>query len=206
MREDIIRDLSEALAALGAPAEAGGETDLAIDKEFLDARWSTGEKKIQYESSIFVNDQDQTVYMYEKTTETGKGLSLGGISDSSFQSGTTLHRKVKSLQYGPEGRAYEMEIDLGAIPKAVKQISEKYGYRFKTVISRKKALYPAGYAMTAAAGTPPVMQAPLTMEKEKEEEGRPVPLHTPGKIPPKGILIELGILAFLSSSFTCFWK
>jgi len=35
-------------------------------------------KTISYETYIFANELDKTVYMYEKTTEVGGGLSFGG--------------------------------------------------------------------------------------------------------------------------------
>lgn len=83
--------------------------------------------------------------MWEKTLETGSGFSGGYDGGSSFQSGTTLYRKVKSIQYGPDGRAYEYNLDLGAIPKAVKEAAKQYGWKFKSVLAKAKAAYPAGY-------------------------------------------------------------
>ena len=110
--------------------------------EFLDAKWSTGSKKINYEASIFADEQERIVYMFEKTTEIGQGLSFGLSGGSSFQSGSTLYRKVKSIQYGPDGKAYEYSLDLGAISKAVKEAAKRGGWKFKTVLNRKKASYP----------------------------------------------------------------
>lgn len=95
------------------------------------------------------------IYMYEKTTEVGHGLSFGGHSGSSFQSGKTLFRKVKSVQYSLDGKAYEYTLDLGAIPKAVKETARQYGWKFKTVLSKNKAMYPAGYV---PAPIPPIME------------------------------------------------
>lgn len=152
MKNDIVKEIETKLSEYGIEYNEGGDTDLSINKEFFDAKWSTGDKKIKYESSIFINDQEKMIYMYEKTTEIGKGLSLGGGVDSSFQSGTTLYRKVKSVQYGPEGKAYDIELDLGAIPKAVKEIAKKYDYMFKTVIMKKKAMYPIGSVASSIAG------------------------------------------------------
>lgn len=99
---------------------------------------------------VFANDQDNTVYMYEKTTEVSKGFSFGASNDSWSQSGKTLFRKVKSIQYGLDGKAYEYTLDLGAIPKTIKEIAQKYGWKFKTVINKNKALYPAGYSPNVA--------------------------------------------------------
>lgn len=52
----------------------------------------------------------------------------------------TMFRKVKSMQYGPEGKVYEYNFDLGAIPKTVKEIAKANGWKFKTVVLKKKAM------------------------------------------------------------------
>ena len=155
MKQQILSEISSKLSVLRIPVQNGNGADITINTEFLDAGWSTGSKKISYEASVFANEQDNTVYMYEKTTEVGHGLSFGGDSGSSFQSGTTLFRKVKSVQYGLDGKAYEFTLDLGAIPKAVKETAKLHGWKFKTVLNKNKALYPAGYV---SAVVPPVKQ------------------------------------------------
>lgn len=141
MKQQILSEIVSKLAAMGIMVRTGDGTDLAINTEFLDAGWGTGSKKISYESFIFVNEQENTIYMYEKTTEVGRGLSFGGGSESSFQSGMTVFRKVKSVQYGPDGKTYEYTLDLGAIVKAVKDAAKTFGWKFKTVLNKKKAMY-----------------------------------------------------------------
>lgn len=79
------------------------------------------------------------------TKEEGHGLSFGGESGSYFQQGKTLYRKVKSVQYGFDGKAYEYELNLGDIPKTVKEVSKEHGWKFKTVLSKEKAQYPSRY-------------------------------------------------------------
>ena len=144
MKQQLLADIWNQLAAMGIPLQAGNGADITVSTEFLDARWSTGSKKISYEASILADEGDKTVWLYEKTTESGQGLSLGGFgAESSFQSGSTLMRKVKSIQYGPDGKAYEYSLDLGAASKAVKDAAKRHGWKFKTALSRKKAMYPA---------------------------------------------------------------
>lgn len=144
-RQAIVSQITARWAQLGIPSQAGQGADLTVYNEFLDAQWRTGSRKIVYEASVFIDEPAQTVLMWEKTTETGGGLSGGYDSGSSFQSGKSLFRKIKSVQYGPDGRAYEYELDLGAIQKAVKEAAGLYGWKFKIVLSRAKAAYPAGY-------------------------------------------------------------
>ena len=147
-KESILSQIASKLSQMGIPYQEGGGTDIAVFSEFLKAGWSTGSKKITYEASIFADETSNTVFMWEKTSEAGHGLSFGGESGSSFQSGRTLFRKVKSIQYGPEGKVYEYTLDLGAVPKAVKEAAVQHGWKFKTVLRRGKASWPAGFAQT----------------------------------------------------------
>jgi hypothetical protein len=53
-----------------------------------------------YDAFIYAEETSRTFFMWEMTKETGFGFSFGFSSESSFQSGRTLFRKVKSIQYG----------------------------------------------------------------------------------------------------------
>ncbi|MEA4812700.1 MAG: hypothetical protein VB108_09040 [Anaerolineaceae bacterium] len=142
-KEQLLSQISEEWNRLRVLHQKGGQSDLSIAEKFVEAGWSSGKKEISYEASVYADVQEGCVYMWEMTKEKGSGFSFGSSSESSFQSGTTLFRKVKSRQYGPEGKVYEYELDLGAIPKAVKQASKDGGWKFKTVLSKGKASYPA---------------------------------------------------------------
>lgn len=181
MRNEMVLDIQKGLQGIGVQAEVGQDTDLVIVQEFLDAKWSTGKKSISYEASIFISEQEKIVFMHEKTTEIGGGLSFGSGSESYSQSGTTLMRKVKSVQYGPEGKAYEIELNLGAIPKTVKEIALAAGYTFKTVVMKKKALYPAGYVPPVALDQQSAVDQELPVEsQEPESPAIPAPPEIPG--------------------------
>ncbi len=138
-KQTLISTVMDSWSKMGITAARGQGTDLSIDTELVDAGWSTGKKTLRYEASVLFDESSQTVFMHEKTIETGGGLSFGGQSETSFQSGKTLFRKVKSVQYGPEGKVLEYELDLGAIPKTVKQAAQEAGWKFKTVLRKKNA-------------------------------------------------------------------
>lgn len=144
MKDLIISEIKEKLSLLGVPVLEEAGTDLAIGTELLDAKWPTGSRTIRYEAMILADEQAQTVLMYEKTSESAQGLSFGIRGESTFQSGGTLYRKVKIVQHGPGGKALEFAFDLGAIPGLVREAAQRRGWKFKTVISRKKASYPSG--------------------------------------------------------------
>ena len=140
MKQDLLQEIEQQLSVNGLKAEHSDKTDLSVDVELLDASFSTGKKKLRYEALILLDEADKTVKMYEKTTEISAGVSFGMSGESSFQSGSTLFRKVKSIQYGPEGKVFEYNFDLGAIPKAVKTAAQAAGWKFKTVIIKKNAM------------------------------------------------------------------
>jgi len=141
MKKDLLLELQTQLGTLGMSAATGDKTDLAIDAELVDASFSTGKKKLRYEAMILLDEGDKTVKMYEKTTETSAGVSFGMSAETSFQSGNTLMRKVKCVQYDPTGKVLEYNFDLGAISKAVKAAALSHGWGFKTVIIKKNAMY-----------------------------------------------------------------
>lgn len=140
MKQDLLLEIESQLSAIGIRAERSDKTDLSVDAELLDASFSTGKKKLRYEAMILLDEGEQTVKMYEKTTETSAGVSFGMSGETSVQSGSTLFRKVKSIQYGPEGKVFEYNFDLGAIPKTVKTAAQAAGWKFKTVIMKKNAM------------------------------------------------------------------
>lgn len=144
-KQSILETIISELNRLNVPYQTGGNSDISVSAEFLDAGWSTGNKRITYEASVFADESAGIVYMWEFTREMGSGISFGETGENSFQSGMTLFRKVKSVQYGPEGKVYEYTLDIGAISKAVKQAAKENGWKFKTVLRKEKASYPSGY-------------------------------------------------------------
>ena len=141
MKQQILSQIESKLGAIGVIAKPDVKTDLFVEAELLDASFSTGKKKIRYEAAILADEADKTVRMYEKTTELSAGVSFGFSGESTMQSGKTLFRKVMSVQYGPDGKAYEYTFDLGAIAKTVKYAAEQNGWKYKTVILKKNAMY-----------------------------------------------------------------
>lgn len=138
--EEVVLRLNE----LKIPYTKNDGTDITISNELLDAKWSTGKKKITYKAYIYCDEETKTVYMWELTSELGSGISFGNSSENTFQLGSTLYRKVKSMQYGLDGKAYEYDIDIGAIAKTVKEVTKVAGWKFKTVLKKEKAMYPGG--------------------------------------------------------------
>ena len=120
---------------------SGNGADLTLSADLLGASWSTGKKNIHYEVSLLVDEARRTVFFYEESLETSQGFSFGFRSSRTWQVGRTVFRKVKAVQYGPEGHVYAYEFDLGAIPKSARQIARQNGWAYKTVLNRSHASY-----------------------------------------------------------------
>lgn len=141
MKEQLLADIANGLAALGFDVRRGDGTDISIGAELLDAGWSTGEKHISYEAYVLADEATKTVLMHERTLERGRGFSFGLSFGSTAQRGKTLYRLIKQAQYGPEGKAFEYSFNLGAIPAAVADTAKSHGWRFRSVVRRRSAMY-----------------------------------------------------------------
>lgn len=140
-KELILQQIAEAWQQLNIDFKSGETADLTISQEFLGASWSIGKRKIQYEACLLADEAEQTVFLYELTKEISEGFSFGFRSNGYIQIGRTLYRKVKAVQYGPEGQVYTIKLDLGAIPKAARQAAKDNGWKFKVVLNKKHASY-----------------------------------------------------------------
>jgi hypothetical protein len=160
IKQAMISEIAAQLAQLGVPAAYGNGADIIIDATFLDAAWSTGRKQVRFEASVLLDETRASVFMWQKTSEIGSGFSFGFSSESYVQTGKTLFRKVKAVQYGPDGMAYEYDLDLGAITRAVEETARRYSWRFNTVVSRKNASYLPGGPSSFSPPPPPASFTP----------------------------------------------
>lgn len=197
MVNSIVAQLNE----IGIPCTVGQGTDITVDTELLDAQWSTGQKRIEYHAAAFLNEAESIMYFWEFTKETSSGFSFGGDSESSFQSGMTLFRKVKSIQYGPDGKAYEYSLDLGAITKAFKGTAKQAGWKFNVVLNKNKALYPTGYQQSVNQN---IYYPPNPTQNTFENATYSAPPSKTGTLGLIGLIslavITMGLLALMEAS------
>lgn len=140
-KNEIIASIARQYEEIGITCKVGGETDILVDQELLDAKHATGKMKIHYENLILLNEAEKIIYFWELTKEIKSGFSFGFNSESFSQSGGTLSRKVKAVQDTIDGKAYEYDFDLGKLNQIVKLAAKENGWKFKVVLSKKKALY-----------------------------------------------------------------
>ncbi|MBU4541318.1 hypothetical protein [uncultured Acetobacterium sp.] len=94
-KNGIIASIGRQYEEVGILHKIGGETDIAVDQELLDAKHPTGKIKIHYENAILLSEKDQTIYFWELTKEIKSGFSFGFSSDSFSQSGSTFNAFVQ---------------------------------------------------------------------------------------------------------------
>ncbi len=140
-KQQIQAKLVETLTRMGITFAQEKESDLEIHTEFVNESWSSGRKKFRYDAFIRLNEEEKTVYLWQKTTETGAGLLFGCGLETTTQTGAASFRKVKLLQYGPEGKVVELNANLGEIAKAVKTAAKQNGWKFHTALRQDKAKY-----------------------------------------------------------------
>jgi glycosyltransferase involved in cell wall biosynthesis len=141
-KQEVVGQITERFGKLGLAFTRGQASDVELHVEFLNAGWSIGKKKYVLDAYLLASEEDRTVYLWQKTTESGGGASLGSGYETSFQSGATLLRKVKIVQYAPEGKAADLTLDLGELTRIARDAARQNGWKFKTVLRREKATYP----------------------------------------------------------------
>lgn len=140
-RQQLLAQIAQAFANLGIAFTQEKASDLEIHTEFVNAGWSTGKKKFRYDAYIRLDESEKAVYLWQKTTESSAGISLGGGFETTTQSGSTLFQRVKIVQYGPEGKVVELDLNLGEIAKTVKNTAKENGWKFHTALRQEKAKY-----------------------------------------------------------------
>lgn len=152
-------EINSSLTELGIVPTFGQGSDIAVRAEFMDASWGSGARKIAYEVLICLDPSSKTIFLFEKTTDLAGGQALGSGSSSWGQLGTTLFRRVKYIQYGLDGRAYEQVLNLGEIPRRIRSVAHAHGWRVRSVWRRSQA---SRYALSGSIVTdcePPVNRA-----------------------------------------------
>jgi hypothetical protein len=139
MKSEVVQEIFEKLDSMGLTPKLGGASDITVNCQLLDAKGGSGNKSITYENAVLLDEKEKAIFLYEKTAEKSKGFSFGSSSESTFQSGKTLSRRVKGVFMGANGVKIDYDFDIGEISKSIKSIAEMHNLKFKTVIRRKSA-------------------------------------------------------------------
>ena len=121
------------LSSMGIQCTSGGNSDLFINQDFLEAGRKNGRRKINYQASALFSEMEHTIYLWELAKDPGAS--------------------IKSIHYGLDGTAYEIKLELGTIHIAFKETAKQFGWKLKIVSKKEKASYPEGvYSVPITSG------------------------------------------------------
>lgn len=143
-KEQILRDLEKELSLFSMLAVARSDkTDLEIKSVLADANWGAGKKKVEYSGCLLVREADRTVVYWEMIKETGAGMGVfGRFRAETYKSdGRTISGRVREAGYGPGGKIIDYDWDYGRTRGIVEGVVKSRGWKFTTVLFKKKAMY-----------------------------------------------------------------
>ena len=141
-KQQLVTQIAQDFTQQGIAFIQGKQSDFEIHTEFVNAGWSTGKKKFRYDALIRLDEEEKIAWFWQKTTESGAGMSFGCGLETATQSGATILRKVKIVQYGPEGKVVEVNANLAEIARIVKRCAKAGGWKFRTALRQDKAKFP----------------------------------------------------------------
>lgn len=170
MKQQLIDDICSKLNELKIPFTIKDATYIYVNTEFYDVGYGTQSKMILYELTVFIDEPNQSVFMYVKTAE--KYISAEGAIGEYTNQSSSLFRTVQSVCSDSDGKISVITIDLGQVPNTVKDTAFRYGWKFRTALNLNKR----GKKTETERYTPVAEQEPVASE--------PVRLTEPEIIPP----------------------
>mgnify|MGYP001810337733 CR=1 FL=1 len=110
--------------------------DLAFDADFYTKSIFFGVKRIKYQALVGIDEENKTVYLFEKAEEFGLKYSSCCTPNENFVSKSTM----KQIVYFKRPDQSEIKMDVASIRKAIDDEVKKQGYKLVGVLNPKKIL------------------------------------------------------------------
>lgn len=142
-KEQLLRAVEAALTAYPQLSVTRSEkTDLEINSVLADAHWGVGRKKVEYSACLLAKESERTVVYWEMIKEVGAGMEIfGWFKAQKYKSGRTLSGTVQEIGYGPQGKVIDYHWDYARTRSLVEKVAKEQGWKFTTVLWKKKAMY-----------------------------------------------------------------
>jgi hypothetical protein len=108
--------------------------DLAFVADFYTKSLFFGVKRIKYNALVGIDDENKTVYLFEKTEEFGLKYSSCCTPNENFVSESTM----KQIVYFKRPDQSEIKMDVASIRKTIDAEVKKQGYKLVGVLNPKK--------------------------------------------------------------------
>jgi hypothetical protein len=183
MKQHIIDDICQKLDELQIPFSLKNDSTIYVSTDFYEIGYGADFKKISYELTVFLDEQNRSVSMYVKTVDQCLVAANGETREVPAPS-TTMFRKVKRYVHDGDGQGSVVTTDLGEVPNTVKNTAFKYGWKFSTALNLNK--FTKSVEVNSVRLTRP--EVPEHIPESEPEE----PVSKPGvKAKKKGIVRRL---------------
>jgi len=136
MKQHLLDDICQKLNELRIPFSLKDNTYIYVNTEFYDIGYGTQAKMVLFDLSVFIDEPNQSVFMYVKTAE--KFISADGAIGEYTNQSSSLFRQVRSVCADDDGKVTVISIDLGEVPNTVKNTAFRYGWKFRTALNLNK--------------------------------------------------------------------
>lgn len=160
MRDLILKEIAHNLQAMGFNVDLTGDADLYVN-EILTAATGNGSggigngssgignashrdtHKLEITLAIALDLKEKELLYFEKISEHSSALANSGMGfdygmETEVQFGKQVSRTITRVQQNDTGEIVEMTYDLGALQGIVRSVAEKFGLRFKAVLTMGK--------------------------------------------------------------------
>lgn len=138
-KQELRKAIQTRLAVLGIFMMIDQGSDLSLDIKFKD---TTNKKKyIHYQNKVLLDEYKSELFYWEKVQDESSGLFSDNDIDSTTQVGSVIFRKVYHYYTDSSGKEVETKIDIGIINKTIKACAKEFGWKFKVVLSQRKASF-----------------------------------------------------------------
>jgi hypothetical protein len=142
MKLQILDDICTKLNDMHIPYSMKDTSHLNVSTEFYEVGYGIESKKIMYDLSVYLDESQESVYMYVKTGD--QNLMSGSNDKVTSWPSASLFRTVKHICLDENGAPAIITINLGDIPNTIKGTAFKYGWKFRTTLSMKNNGHTAG--------------------------------------------------------------
>jgi hypothetical protein len=165
MKQRILNDICLKLSELEIPYKIKEDSYIYVSEEFYDIGLGTDLKKVQYDLTVFVDDDKKSVHLYVSTID--ESLLPNTAPAETCGQPVSMFRKVKRVSYDKDGQSTVETVDLGAVPNTVKNTAFKYGWKFSTALNLNKPV------RKQEPPKPEPLPADLTLEEETVKLSEP---------------------------------
>lgn len=114
----------------------GKKSDLEIESLLSDADWGLGNKKLEYNAYLLLQDDEKVIVFWEMVKESGSELGfIAGCAAGKIPVGG------EALQYDSDEKVLSYQREYGRIRSEIREIADQCGWDFKTALFKRKAMY-----------------------------------------------------------------